>query len=558
MGGVSQHRRGLKRMQGALVVLLLVLSGCPNVALKDYIKRRATFEPFVYVSVEAGSDENPGTKELPLASIQAGIDSGVAIIEEGLAATIEVRVARGTYEVNYRQGQFITMKEGVSLCGGYALDFSSREPAASTTIIVERSTTGGTQTDANIVVKAENGITKATVLDGFTIQAGGGGNTAALVILASSPTIQNNILLAGTGSSQSYAIAIGDHSSPHILSNTITGGTASAWTGALVVGDFSEPVVEYNTISGGNGSSSARGIFNYLDAETIIEHNTITGGTGGSTCAIQNETGSRPTIRANTIYGGDATVSSDGILSTQSSCMIYENSIHGGNSAGSSHGISVRNSGNSAISTIIGNNIIFGGHGATTAVGVLEDQAVGNCPVIMCTIDGGIGPNAASIRVTGGSTPSIANDILFVSETTAALCLDETGNGKSIGVIRNNDLWDTSGNTDLYRTFEDTLHDTYSAINLLSGCSGNVSVDPALIDLDGPDGDITTMPDNDWRLTASSPVDVRQGGLDISLQSGGGWTTDKNGVARTNLTQGPNDNPSNGGEGWSMGPYEKD
>jgi len=54
------------------------------------------------------------------------------------------------------------------------------------------------------------------------------------------------------------------------------------------------------------------------------------------------------------------------------------------------------------------------------------------------------------------------------------------------------------------------------------------------------DDDIDTMGDNDWRLTASSPTEVTQGGLDLSAE----FTTDKDGVTRT--------------APWSIGAYEQD
>jgi hypothetical protein len=76
--------------------------------------------------------------------------------------------------------------------------------------------------------------------------------------------------------------------------------------------------------------------------------------------------------------------------------------------------------------------------------------------------------------------------------------------------------------------------------------SGNVSVDPVFADIDGADNDINTMDDNDWHLSAGSPVGVKTGGLN-GLDQNPAWTftTDKDGVTR----------PASGNP-WSIGAYE--
>jgi hypothetical protein len=78
------------------------------------------------------------------------------------------------------------------------------------------------------------------------------------------------------------------------------------------------------------------------------------------------------------------------------------------------------------------------------------------------------------------------------------------------------------------------------------------------LDQDGPDTIIDTVFDNNWRLTGSSPVETRQGGLDGAAQSWG-FNQDKVGNTRTNLIDGPDDGPTNtNAGGWSIGAYEND
>ena len=79
--------------------------------------------------------------------------------------------------------------------------------------------------------------------------------------------------------------------------------------------------------------------------------------------------------------------------------------------------------------------------------------------------------------------------------------------------------------------------------DITDGCSGNISVDPAFLDKAG----------GDWHLTASSPLSVSEGGLDLSADAGfpedsGGNKIDKDAVVRT----------GDGTDGWSIGAYEYD
>ncbi|MBF9018805.1 MULTISPECIES: hypothetical protein [unclassified Oceanispirochaeta] len=66
------------------------------------------------------------------------------------------------------------------------------------------------------------------------------------------------------------------------------------------------------------------------------------------------------------------------------------------------------------------------------------------------------------------------------------------------------------------------------------------------------------MDDNDWSLSASFPVNVRQRGINASL-----WANiddeDRDGNERTDLRTGPDNGPDNiDAAGWSMGAYEED
>lgn len=96
--------------------------------------------------------------------------------------------------------------------------------------------------------------------------------------------------------------------------------------------------------------------------------------------------------------------------------------------------------------------------------------------------------------------------------------------------IRNNNIY---GNDESYVEY---LEGEYPDL-----ISGNISEDPFFPDKDG-----------DYHLTEDSPVNTRQGGLDLSDQ----FTEDKDGNPRTAERTG---NPTNdGAAGWSIGAYEFD
>jgi len=99
----------------------------------------------------------------------------------------------------------------------------------------------------------------------------------------------------------------------------------------------------------------------------------------------------------------------------------------------------------------------------------------------------------------------------------------------------------------LYQDYLNNNYDDAASVNSNGHAEGNVDVDPLFVDIDGPDDDITTMDDNDWHLSASSPESIRTGGLNGSTDA---WTftEDRDGSTRT----------GDGSIGWSMGAYEQD
>ncbi len=107
--------------------------------------------PAIYVAT-SGVDTAPGTSPAtPLKTIQAGLDAAAKCP----GAPCSVLVAAGTYL------QALQLRDGVSLYGQYAADFSARAGSSVVTIA-----------SGDIQTIVANGLTKPTTIDGVTIQGG--------------------------------------------------------------------------------------------------------------------------------------------------------------------------------------------------------------------------------------------------------------------------------------------------------------------------------------------------------------------------------------------------
>jgi hypothetical protein len=462
LGKRTASHTGLLGMASIALALLLLASGCDDLALKRYITVGAL--GIVCVDIGSGDDGNTGTKKAPMKTIQAAIKY---FSDNGL--TGDIHVAEGTYEVNYHAGDAIRIKEGVSLFGGYSSDFTSRDVVAYETIIIDKSTVSGADwTDPNRTVDVPAGVTSATVIDGFTIQGSEGDYPSAIYCKNSSPTISNNKIIGGNADVESIGI-FSLEADPIIIDNReINGGNvvgvASPW--------------------------AAMAIYSYTGADPVIENNYIFGGTGPRTAGIVSQSGTTPIINANTIHGGDGTIQGDGIQDNGSSAKVWNNVISGGSNGANSSGIACFYAGTAQIY----NNTISGG-GGTTAHGIRLDDGGSSTP-----------------------TPYIRNNIIFTSGGGFCIWESHTDTGFPQAIERNA-LWDNGGTTTLY--YRDAggapaSYDTAAEVNALSWAGSNNEAAPVFADFDGSDDILDTLDDNDWHLDAGSPSSITTGGLDMS------------------------------------------
>ncbi|MCX7038038.1 MAG: right-handed parallel beta-helix repeat-containing protein, partial [Spirochaetes bacterium] len=459
----------------------------------------------IYVNAVGGNDSDPdaGSTSVPFASPNPAIS--LAASRYRPSNPVEIWVAQGLYAADYSLPAHPTAMDvssaadGAAIMGGYKVDnWSVRDPATYASTLRDSSTDGGAGalTDANRAVHFGTGVTSATVLDGFVIEAAASTTASSrcvgILCEGASPTIRACAITGGLAPTiNCVGILCLSSSAPEITACQINGGTGQ-WTYGID-NRSSAPHISNNTILAGSGTSYSRGI--YCNA-------------------------SAPLITGNWIQAGTNAQEAAGIhLASSSAAMIYNNTISGGK----------------------------GGNGTTfyTAQGIYASSS--NPDIRNNSIDGGSvqdsgqDPHPRCIYLWGGSLPIIENNILFVRDVTVGYGIYEADTTSDPVSIKNNDFFDCG---DAFY-FDENVSPltTIGGVNALTGASANVTTNAQFVNKDG----------YDWHLTASTPTAVSQGGLALSgvasfPQNAGGSKIDKDGVVRT---------PSSG-TGWSIGAYERD
>lgn len=387
---------------------------------------------FYYVKTPAdgGNDANDGKSP---ATAKASVKSALLAASAGNA----ILVAEGVYEINSALSPQITLKEGVSLYGGYSKDFSVRDHNIYTSKIIDIATMDINHPFANgtyrrfMTIKIPGGITNATVVDGFSIWGS-----------------------VSHGLSAQHYTKVGVYA---ILSMHTDGA----------------PIFQNNFIHGGENRAGA------AKSNTAVY-------------VINNASATPGIFRNNIIYGGGVYGSyTTGVLLGGTKTAFYNNVIHGG--AGTSSNIAINSSNGTNLATF-SNNIIIG-----------QTATKSHC---------------FSESTENGSTFSdperFTNNNLFGCDVLYA------NHNYPVNFI--------------------TEYTNIADVNALSDAviSGNVSQDPLFVD----------AANWDYHLQASSPVETREGGLDLSAV----FTKDYAGLLRTAVINGTPANTD--AAGWSMGPYE--
>jgi hypothetical protein len=134
-----------------------------------------------------GSDGHPGTFDLPLLSVQAGVDKAASLGKR------DVYVATGVYT------ESVSLASGVGVYGGYAPDFHERDLIAYETAVMGSEMSAAQPGAINGI-----GVGTHTVLDGFTVFGAsnltiGGVSYAVYLKDVGALVVSNNHIHAGTG-----------------------------------------------------------------------------------------------------------------------------------------------------------------------------------------------------------------------------------------------------------------------------------------------------------------------------------------------------------------------
>lgn len=432
---------------------------------------------------DAGTGLTPATAKRNIYAAYAAASNPATVVVNG-----------GVYPVNSDNASTrIELKDGVSLFGGFSVDFTNRDTAVYISAISDSATigTGG-------AISGNSAVSVATVIEGFTMNstmAVGASATSINLSSGASPTIRNNIINSGAGGS-STSIYIVD-AAPVIENNIIMAGTGSNTKGISHWG-VSSPIVKNNFIHGGTGINSS-GISGFNTSSAFISGNIINGGTGTNTGASNGiSSQGNDVIENNIIFGGSNFNITWGIILLGPSKIIRNNTIHSGTGRNTAYSVYL----NSATATELQNNILYT-YAATTSICIYKQ---------------------------GGSFNTVQNNNLF-----------------GCNIPYNDNLFGCPGNADNDNNASTcTLAEMEALMDIPGGVSGNVAADPMFADIDGTDNDIATMADNDWHFGVGSPASVTASGLNgLDQMPAWSFTVDKDGVTR----------PASGTP-WAIGAYE--
>jgi len=487
-----------------VISVLILITSCSNPlrsTIEDVVEAYSmvTDDGVIYVSATSGSDDNPGLPDKPKKTVLAAVE-----FMKDNDLTGEVRVAEGTYLL--AEDEKLVVPEGVSVLGGYQEKTWARDYETYQTVIEKDPVTTA------ITVDFEEGVTRATVLDGLVINSGIGNTTIAMVIQNCSPTVRN-CEISGYGAIENSTAVWVEGGSPLLENNIIYGGAGADSSTGIVVTNGANPIIRYNAMAPGVRSNTVAIGINVVSSNPYIEGNIIMSDDGGSTTVGIRNAGGAAEIYANIIDGGYGSDWTLGIINIDNAQpRIVSNAIHGGFSDGLNNGGSRGIENSNGAAPLIRNNTI----------------SAGTCDVSSICI----------ANFSAGST--IENNLLFSqapSGDTDGYGIFEDEDAGLPAAVNNNGFFDVDY-TYVYPDGGGYLGSTGVAgmeTYLGSGiASDNIMTDDYFIDINDYlyDG---------WDLSGSTPTDVTGGGLYVPNED---YPWDRLGRNRT--------------VSWSIGAYERD
>lgn len=441
---------------------------------------------FAQVYVQSGT---PGSGSGTLADPYGDLQTALAATSSG-----EIRVATGTYVPDVGTGQTdddrtssFALKSGVSVLGGWATDFSSRDPASfETTLSGDIDGDGTASGNAYHVVEAD-GVDATAVLDGFTVAEGNaddvGANAsgAGIYVNASDVTLRNLLVRDNTALSTGGGVFVSGTSAPLIEASTVRQNTAS------VVG------------GGGIGSIDADPTIR----DVVIEDNTASSG-GGFYAANGSPTLEDVTLTGNVASGGGGGIFVDAV----SLAVVVRATLVGNESQGASGGGGFNLASGAARLT----SVLFAGNTSTTGPG---GAIVARDGTTLDLANGAFSGNEAVSRRGGalfneGGTTSLTS--VSFTENLASEGSAVYGTLSTSDVTLNNVvIWNNDApyviNDGGSITFDTGLVEggLPTGTTLATGSPALLTSDPQFADADGPDNTAGTA-DDDLRLLPASPA----------------------------------------------------
>lgn len=371
----------------------------------------------VYVKTD-GNDSDCGLSWASAkSSVQAAVDTAFAMQPKG-----EVWVAGGEYYVYQYPSATLTLRDGVSLYGGFAATETSRD--------MRDCQAHPSTLDALYIgpVVTALSVGSATTIDGFTITWGATADFIGGGIRCEDSFVRvvNNLFSGNQNSGRGGAVGC-VRGAPLVTRNVFSNNTAD-----FIYGDG--------------------GAIYCMDTAAIITDNVITNNSSTNRGGAVFCSGGSPTISYNLI-SQNYSISGGAIYCTGGSPTILGNTIEG-NVGVWGGGIHCASTGPRVLSNVIGTNACSNGFGGGVYI------AAGSPAVLNNTIRSNTSGSGGGIFIQSGS-PLIANNIVAYC-SSGVWC---SGQGGGSPVVRNNNV---VGNGTI----------DYSGIG---NASGNMSVDPGFL-----------------------------------------------------------------------------
>lgn len=283
-------------------ILLGLLIALMTLIMSSRAALASTGQSIRYVANSGNDDFNTCTdKANPCRTVQYALETA----ESG----DEIQVASGVYTgtmsnfVPYWNDNVtatvILDKDIASLLGGFAPDFSTRDPISyPTTLDAEAA-----PDDFVVFITGTNAI-----LDGFTITGSSGENTlygAGIRISGGSPVVSHNRITGNKTPEWGAGIYISGDTSPKILENDIADNQAKSGAGIFV--RRGTPLIQGNLIQNNIATEDGGGVFVLFGAPTLLDNQLISNQAtwSGGGLRVENPT-SEVEVRKNTIYSNTA------------------------------------------------------------------------------------------------------------------------------------------------------------------------------------------------------------------------------------------------------------